>query len=130
MTRPTLAPLDCNAATIKDLRQAYKQRAAPRTDPAPMYAIVIAWVTMDGVRLTGRYVDRLQQVRETVAAPMAKAATWIHGKPNAKDLADAKAHAAKEGCTVFTFTRDEFDNGDPLGMARAAVLAQHAKAVA
>lgn len=94
-----------------------------------MYAIVLAKVTMDGVRLTGRYKDRLQQVRETEAAPVAASLTWITGTPNAADLRDAKAFAAIEGYTVFTFTRAEF-NKDPLGTARAAMLAAHEKVTA
>ena len=58
------------------------------------YWIVLAWVSMDGVELTGRYLDRLQQVRETRLAPKAKACTWLHGpEVNAKEITRAKAFA-------------------------------------
>lgn len=36
---------------------------------APVYAIVIAWVAMDGVRLTGRYLEALHLMRAMPPLP-------------------------------------------------------------
>lgn len=89
--------------------------------PSETYAIVLAKATMDGVRLTGRYKDRLQQEAETEAAPLAKACTWAYGYPSDEDHKKAQAYAAADGWTVFTFTRTEWDK-DPLAVARAKVM--------
>ena len=88
--------------------------------------IVLAWVTMEGVEATGRYVDRLRQIAETRATPLAKACTWRHGhRLNDQDLAKAKAYAAANGFQVFTYPRGETE---PLQRARADVLQSQSKA--
>jgi|GEM_PF-3606183 hypothetical protein len=88
------------------------------------YWIVLAWVSMDGVELTGRYLDRLQQVRETRLAPKAKACTWLHGpEVNAKEITRAKAFAAANQYQCMTFPKSV---KEPLDAARAIVLAKFA----
>ena len=90
---------------------------------APHYH-VIAWVTMDGIRLTGLHTDRLQQVREVDAAPLAKALVWISGpEATAAEIQRAKDYAAANKALYLTFPESE---EAPLNKARAIVLAKFA----
>jgi hypothetical protein len=85
------------------------------------YWIVIAWCDMSGIKLTGRYRDRLMQLQETVPAPKAFACTWRKGVDNTMhDLAKAEAYAKHNGYTVYRYDRNEVD---PLGHAKREALA-------
>jgi hypothetical protein len=84
--------------------------------------ICLAWISMDGIKLTGRYKDRLQQVAETVAAPVAKSLVWRcadSGPITQKDLSDAKKYAKGLGYTMCVF---DDRVAEPLEQARAIVL--------
>lgn len=85
--------------------------------------IVLAWVTMTGVRLTGRTLDRYGLERETEAAPEARACTWLL-EGTAEDVAKATAHLSREArdavrAQVYTYPTSE---ADPLGRARRAIM--------
>lgn len=87
------------------------------------YWIVLAWVTMDGIELTGGYVDRLQQVRAWKAAPLAKALTWRFGDDlTPEDVKKAEAYAAS--CTEYQVKVCLYDGLEehPLRRARSEVL--------
>lgn len=88
----------------------------------PPYAVILAKVTMDGFRLTGRYKDRLQQVAETKAAPVAQALTWVI-EPTEADMTRGKHFAEDNGYTLIHLTREEFDDFC-LDKARARALAE------
>lgn len=87
------------------------------------YWIVISWVTMDGLAPTGRNVLRDGILRpEFVAAPLAKACTWIMDSSDPADLEKARAYAAANKdshCIVTTYDESE---EHPLQKARAAAL--------
>lgn len=90
---------------------------------ATRVTIVLAWVTMTGVRLTGRTLDRYGLERETVAAPEAKACTWVL-EGTAEDVAQARAYLTREQrdavrAEVYTYPTSE---ADPLGLARRTIL--------
>ena len=114
--------------TTPSVLENHEQHGHDTHVPAPVLTdvhwIVLAWVTMEGVEVTGRYVDRLHQVAETRAVPLAKACTWRYGSLSKEDIAKAIAYAAVNGYRVFTYSRKE---KDPLPQARAAVLRMHSQ---
>jgi hypothetical protein len=96
-------------------------KVEPSIEVNPRSWIVLAKVEMDGIELTGRFLDRLQQVPETRAVPVAKSVTWRYGEDICeKDLQRARAYAPTEGYQVFVYPLDE---KHPHERARAEVLA-------
>jgi hypothetical protein len=86
-------------------------------------AIVLAWVDMTGIHLTGRYVDRYKTVREVKAVEAAKTCMWLN-RGTADDVAKARVYAesiAKDYLRVgvYTFPVDE---QDPRAKAAALIL--------
>lgn len=80
--------------------------------------IVIAWVNMDGVKLTGRYLDRYYTEREIERIQKAHSCMWLNDG-TAEDVQRAEQYAkTEEGCAVYTFEGEK----DPLGKAKAAAL--------
>lgn len=89
-----------------------------------MHAIVIAWAEQTKLVPTGRNVMRdLNWFPEFRAEWEGKAAMW-KGRGDDTDLAKAKAYAATDGHSVFTFPVTE---RDPLGKARALAVAAVSK---
>jgi hypothetical protein len=82
--------------------------------------IVITWVNMDGVELTGKYLDRYYTEPEIKRTAKAHGCMWLNDG-DTSDVLKAEAYAKSEdGHRVFTFTGEK----DPLGKAKAIALAE------
>lgn len=87
--------------------------------------IVIAWVNMDGIMLTGKYLDRYCTEREIQRVPKAHACVWLNdGGPSDVAKAEEYVKAERDGGIVCTFSGEK----DPLGKAKAAALEVFTKA--
>ncbi len=85
--------------------------------------IVIAWMTMDGLELTGKQVryDGYNTRAEFRPAPLAKANVWLNDGTDA-DLQKAEAYLAREApgaSIVLTFPSTE---EEPLKRARSEIV--------
>ena len=82
--------------------------------------IVVAWITDDGLHLTGKYVrpDGVNWTAEAESCPQARAVIWLN-RGGLVDIQKAEAYAAEQGATVYTFPPSV---RDPLGQARALVM--------
>ena len=88
-----------------------------------MQTIVVAWREETALVPTGRMTrfDGVNYRPEYRTDWEGKAAMWLR-KGTEADIQKAKAHAAKEGWTVYTFPTSE---RQPLEKAKQAILASH-----
>lgn len=86
--------------------------------------IVIAWVNMDGVELTGRYLDRYMTEQEIRRVPKAHACMWLNDGDES-DVKKAEDYAKADGRTIYTFSGEK----NPLDAAKKLALTAFAGAV-
>jgi hypothetical protein len=99
------------------------------TKRIPQTKLVLAWVDLDGFELTGKYRDRLCQLRETRAIPQAKACMW--GSNLADNMPRLLAHIAKERNDHLWMGWFALpDTNNILTKARALALAEYQKGIA
>lgn len=92
----------------------------------PKTKLVLAFVDLDGVELTGGWRDRLKQVAETRAIPQAKAGCWSDNTADRmrqllEHIAKERTHHAWMGWYALPYT------DDILQVARARALADYEK---
>lgn len=94
---------------------------------AKRFIVVLAWAEKDGLKETGRFVERDRNYfPEYEFDWKGRAAVWVNGG-TCQDVVKAKAHAAQETSYqiyVFTYPTDE---PEPLGKAKKSAEEMAAK---